>query len=176
MWHGYLTQLVFWCGSAIGWDEALPVDLNNRWISFLKSLMRLKDLEFHRSLWPNEEVLGLPSLVIFSDGSKLAFGAVAYIRWQLKSGGYWSRFLMAKCKIAPKGIVSIPRMELNGAVLGNRMRNFLIKETNLKFGQVYQLVDSSTVLGYVQKECGNFHPYEGIRIGEIQSSNVLVDR
>ena len=66
-------------------------------------------------------------------------------------------------------------MELNGAVMGNRMKNFLIKDTNLEFGEVYQLVDSSTVLGYVQKECGNFRPYEGIRIGEIQASNVLVD-
>ena len=46
---------------------------------------------------------------------------------------------------------------------------------NLKFREIYQLVDSSTVLGYVQKECSNFRPYEGIRIGEIQSSNTLVD-
>ena len=82
---------------------------------------------------------------------------------------------MAKGKIAPKGIESIPRMELNGAVMGNRIRNFLVKETNLKFSKIHQLVDSSTVLGYLQKECGHFKPYEGIRIAEIQSSNTLKD-
>ena len=71
---------------------------------------------------------------------------------------------MAKCKIAPKGIVSVPRMELNGAVLGNRIRNFQMKETNLKFGDIHQLVDSSTVLGYIQKECGK-------SVAEVQSSN-----
>ena len=63
-------------------------------------------------------------------------------------------------------------MELN---LGNRVRNFLKKETNLEFSEVFQLVDSSTVLGYVQKECGNFKPYEGIRVAEIQSSNTIED-
>ena len=116
----------------------------------------LKHVEFPRSLWPAEEVVGLPSLVVFSDGSVLAFGACAYIRWQLASGGYWTQLIMAKCKVAPKHIVSIPRMELNGAVLGNRMKNFLVKDTNLEFGTIYHLVDSSTVLGYLQKECGKF--------------------
>ena len=59
---------------------------------------------------------------------------------------------MAKSKIAPKNIVSVPHMELNGAVLGNRIKNFILKETNLSFSNVYQLVDSSIVLGYVHKE------------------------
>ena len=83
---------------------------------------------------------------------------------------------MAKGKIAPKKIVSIPRMELNGALLGNRIKNFLLSETNLKFEKIYQLVDSSTVLGYVNKECGVFPPYEGIRVAEIQSTNMFVNK
>ena len=53
-----------WCGGDVGWDDALPEDLTNRWISFLKSLLKLNDLEFQRSLWPEEEVVGLPSLVV----------------------------------------------------------------------------------------------------------------
>ena len=82
---------------------------------------------------------------------------------------------MAKCKLAPKHIISIPRMELNGAVLGTRIKNFLKKETNLEFSQVFQFMDSSTVLRYVQKEYGSFKPYEGIRVAEVQSSSEFVD-
>ncbi len=164
-----------WCDKQIGWDDPLPPDLEQRWISFLQSLLLLRDVKFERSLWPKEEVVGLPVLVVFSDGAALAFGASAYIRWELKSGGYWCRLIMAKCKIAPKNIISIPRMELNGAVIGNRIKNFIEKETNLRFSRVYQFVDSSTVLGYVQKECGVFKPYEGVRIAEIQSSNRFMD-
>ena len=90
-------------------------------------------------------------------------------------GGFWTRLIVAKSKIAPKNIVSVPRMELNGAVLGNRIKNFILKETNMQFSKVYQLVDSSTVLGYVHKECGTFKPYEGVRVAEIQSSNQFCD-
>ena len=36
-------------------------------------------------------------------------------------------------------------------------------------------MDSSTVSGYVHKECGVYHPYEGIRVSEVQSSNEFVN-
>ena len=160
-----------WTDKNIGWDDPISAEMSEKWIDFLSSLLNLVDIAFQRSLWPDSEVEGLPILIIFSDGSILAFGAVAYIRWKLKNGGYWARLIMAKCKIAPKNMLSIPRMELNGAVLGNRVKNFILKDTNMKFSKVYQLVDSSTVLGYAQKEYGAFKPYEGIRVAEIQSTN-----
>ena len=59
--------------------------------------------------------------------------------------------------------------------MGNRVKNFLLNETSLQFSKVCHLVDSSTVLGYIHKESGNFGPYEGIRIAEIQSSNEFND-
>ena len=181
---GFLSPLILeaklllresWCVPDIGWDDPLPPEQVSRWVSLLTSLLELKSLQFPRSLWPDEEVVGSPILIIFSDGSKLAYGAVAYIRWQLQSGGFWSRFIMSKCKIAPKHIISVPRMELNGALTGNRIKNFIQKETNLTFSRTYQFVDSSTVLGYIHKQCGVFNPYEGLRVAEIQSSNVFVD-
>ena len=164
-----------WCTEGLSWDSPLPAEQTNRWIKFLTSLFDLESLEFLRSLWPMEEVEGLPMLIVFSDGAKLAYGAVAYIRWKLRSGGFGTRLIMSKSKIAPKKMISIPRMELNGANLGNRIKNFILKETCLKFEKTYQFVDSSTVLGYVQKEYGKFRPYEGERIAEIQSSNMFQD-
>ena len=82
---------------------------------------------------------------------------------------------MAKSKIAPKRIISVPRMELSGAVVGNRVKNFLLKETNLQFSRVINLVDSSTVLGYLHKESSNFGQFEGIKIAEVQSTNDFHD-
>ena len=179
---GFLSPLILeaklllresWCVPGIGWDDPLPEEQANRWLAFFKSLLELKTMRFARSLWPKKEVVGLPILVIFSDGSALAFGAVAYIRWQLVSGGFWSRMIMSKCKIAPKHIVSVPRMELNGALTGNRIKNFILKETNLEFAKTYQLVDSSTVLGYVHKQCGVFNPYEGLKSSLHQTCSLM---
>ena len=173
--QGKLLLRATWNDKSIGWDDLLPEELREQWKSFLSSLLSLGDVTFPRSLWPDEDVVGLPSLVIFTDGSVSAYGAVAYIRWKLSSGQFWSRLIMAKGKIGPKNIISIPRMELNGAVVGNRIANFLKKETNLQFGEVYFLVDSSTILGYLNKECGVFHPFEGIRVAEIQSDHSFVN-
>ena len=164
-----------WCVPGIGWDDPLPDEQAERWIALMSSLLNLKDVQFPRSLWPEGEVVGLPILVVFSDGAALAYGAVAYIRWLLDNGKYWSRIITSKCKIAPKHIVSVPRMELSGGLLGNRIKKIILKETNIQFARTYQFVDSSTVLGYVHKQCGVFGPYEGLRVAEIQSTNVLVD-
>ena len=113
-----------WTGpNPVGWDDLLPESQCERWIEFLSALLDVGELWFPRSLWPEEEVIGLPVLIVFSDGSLLAFGAAAYIRWELKAGGYWTCLIMAKSKIAPKNILSIPRMELIGALLGNRIKN-----------------------------------------------------
>ena len=88
-----LLMRASWSGSVLGWDDPIPEDLAVQWRKFLRQLLKLVDLEFPRSLWPAEETVGQPWLIIFSDGSSLAFGAVAYIRWELKSGGYWSRMI-----------------------------------------------------------------------------------
>ena len=77
-----------WCGGNVGWDDPLSPEQQKRWLDFLFSLLALGEITFARSLWPQEEVEGLPTLVIFSDGSVQAFGAVAYIHWKLASGKY----------------------------------------------------------------------------------------
>ena len=124
-----------WEGSCadIKWDDPLPDDLVKEMIAFLVELFDLEDLDFSRSLWPCEEVIGKPDLVMFSDGSVLAFGAVAYIRWKLKSGGWWTSLIMSKSKIAPKNRITIPWLELNGAVLSKRLREFITNQVDLEF-------------------------------------------
>ena len=55
---------------------------------FYRSLFELENVKFPRSLWPEEEPVSVPSLVIFSDGADLVFSTAAYILWALKRGGF----------------------------------------------------------------------------------------
>jgi hypothetical protein len=55
------------------------------WVNFFKELFGLENLRFQRCVQP-ENAIGDPMLVVFSDGSKIAYGACAYVRWQV--GGY----------------------------------------------------------------------------------------
>ena len=122
---------------------------------------------------PEETTVGLPWLITFSDGSVLGFGAVVYIWWELKSGGWWSTIVISKSKIGPKSCITIPRMELNGAVINKRLTEFVQSTLSRKFEKVIHLVDSSTVLGYLHKEDQKFKPFEGIRVAEIQAAGQM---
>ena len=93
-----------WAEKMIGWDNPFSSEMAQKWIAFLSSLLSLSELNFPRSIWPDAEVVGLPMLIVFSDGAAFAFGAVAYVRWKLKDGKYWTRLIMAKSKIAPKNV------------------------------------------------------------------------
>ena len=74
----------------LGWDDQLPVDLRAKWLKFFISLFELEKLSLQRCLRPPEAV-GNPWLIVFSDGSDVAYGFVAYIRWELADGNAWCR-------------------------------------------------------------------------------------
>ena len=143
-------------------------------MDFFLELFELDTLTFPWSLWPAEETVGKPDLVCFSDGSISAFGTVVYIRWQLQTGGWWTALVVSKSKIAPKNRITIPRLELNGAVLAKRLREFVTGQLDMEFNNIYHLVDSSTILGYVHKQDSKLKPFEGVRVSEIQTSGNFV--
>ena len=101
------------------WDDQLPSELCRKWTNFFTQMFELEQLKLERCLHPPGTV-GKPWLIILSDGSDLAYGFAAYIRWQLETGDYWCRLIMAKCRIAPINKLSTPQMELNAAVLSKR--------------------------------------------------------
>ena len=155
------------------WDNPLPSDLVRDMISFFIDLF---ELESPRSLLPKKhKTIGKPDLVVFSDQSVVAYGSVSYIRWKLESGKWWTMLILSKSKIAPKSRLTIPRLELNGAVLSKRLDDFVMSSLKLEFENVYHIVDSSTVLGYVHKPDAKLKPFEGIRVSEIQTAGVITD-
>ncbi|CAB3998608.1 Hypothetical predicted protein [Paramuricea clavata] len=153
----------------LGWDDPLPAELCNKWSNFFTALFKLRRLCLERCLRPVNSN-GRPWLIILSDGSDLAYGFAAYIRWKLDDGSYWCRLIMAKCRIAPINKLSTPQMELNAAVLSKRGRKVIEKEMRFDFERVLQIVDSETVLSMIHKTSTRFKVYEGVRIGEIQAA------
>ena len=134
----------------LDWDEQLSDDLRDEWVIFFRHLLEASTMRYPRCLMPNNPE-GDPELVLLSDGSELAYGCVAYIRYTTSDGTPWCRLIMAKSRIAPLTRVSIPQMELNGAVLSKRIRKVLEAELRIKFSKVIHLVDSKTVLHQINK-------------------------
>ena len=62
----------------LDWDQELPSAAREEWIRFFQEMGDLNHVTFERSLTP-VDAIALPILCIFSDASKEAFGACAYV-------------------------------------------------------------------------------------------------
>ena len=144
--------------------------LLGKWLKFFDELAAIHNLTFRRSLTPDDYIRSiLPILIILSDGSINAYGAVAYIRWETYSG-FDVRIVMAKTRIAPLKIVDIVRLELSGAVLSKRVRTYIQKHLDFNFQRIYHIVDSEIVKAMISKDSYGFNTFAANRVGEIQQS------
>ena len=150
------------------WDTPMDDQMREKWINFFREFFEVETIEFPRCIKP-EGAIGDPILVVFSDGSKYAYGTCAYIRWETGDGHYVSRLIAAKNRIAPTRQLSIPRLELCGAVLGARLREKVTKALPYKFDRVFHLVDSMIVRAQIQKESYGFGTFTATRVAEIQT-------
>ena len=153
-----------------GWDDPLPKTLYEEWKDFFKQLFSVEDISFPRCFQPRM-CLGKPILVVYDDGSKEAFGACAYARWEVNPKCFWACLIMAKNRVSPRRTISIPKIELCGAVIGVRLRQTIVEELDLEFSCVMHITDSQIVRCQIQKESHGFKTFTANRIAEVQTKS-----
>ena len=151
----------------LDWDDPIPEHIKREWITFFEELFELEKVSIPRCIKPTMSVEA-PELVLFSDASKEAYGAAAYVRWSLTDGTFAARLIASKNRIASIKTVDIVRLELAGALLSKRLRTFIQKESRYAFRAIYHIVDSEIVKAMISKESYGFNTYAANRIGEIQ--------
>ena len=87
----------------------------------------------------------------------------------MNDNSFESRLLTSKKRIAPKKKLTVPQLEISGAVIAARLRHTIVKEMHFNFEKIFHLVDSSIIRAQIQKESYGFATYVAIRIGEIQT-------
>lgn len=84
-------------------------------------------------------------LYVFSDASENGYGTAVYLRQKFAHGIELS-FVMAKSKIAPKKPLTIPRLELNGALVAHRLVETLNRELTINIDEtIYWTMFSSPI-------------------------------
>ena len=94
---------------------------------------------------------GVPNrleLHVFVDISEDAFGAVSCWRSINADEKIEVSFVAAKTRCAPLKTMSIPRLELQVAVLGTRLMNTIVKEHSMKVFRIICWSDSKTVINW----------------------------
>ncbi|XP_047038616.1 uncharacterized protein LOC124643643 [Helicoverpa zea] len=79
--------------------------------------------------------------------------------------------VMAKAKVAPLKLLSIPRLELQAAVMGTRVAAAVIYEHNVKPASVTYWSDSRTVLTWIRKGARSYKPFVAHRLAAIEENS-----
>ena len=107
----------------------------------------------------------------FVDVSQEAYGTAVYIKVEYKDGSSSVRLVASKTKVAPLHSISIPRLELMGAILGNRLAKSVANALSVDTGLITFWADSANVLWWIKGYSRAFKPFVANRVGEIQMSS-----
>ncbi|XP_041453627.1 uncharacterized protein LOC121406824 [Lytechinus variegatus] len=150
------------------WDDPLTEEEDADWRLLFEEMKGLNEVSLERCLTP-PEAQGKPVLCIFSDASENAYGACAYLRWQTGDGKFETRFVASKSKVAPLKTLTIPRLELQAAVLAARLYKSITEEMRLEVEKVMFFTDSMITLQWIKSSARIYKPFVSSRIGEIQT-------
>lgn len=109
-------------------------------------------------------------LHVFGDATKQPFCSVAHFIFCYACEAVKCAFVTAKTQVAPKKPFSIPKLELQAAVLSVRLSLVVIKEHDYIIDSTHFWTDSSTVFQWI-REVSKCHPtFIANRISEILDS------
>lgn len=106
----------------VAWDELIPESMFRQWQLWCSETSRVKQFRMPRCYSVNLMTAINIQLHLFADSSEEAFAAVAY--WRIESYDTTEvTFVAGKVKCTPLKILSVPRLELQAAVLATRLYN-----------------------------------------------------
>ena len=122
---GFITPIVLeakllyrnLCEKKLDWVESMPAEDLLRWQRWLENLMHLRMVSIPGWLdLDSSKDHQTCQLHYFVDASQLAYGAVSYLRVVDHAGNASCSLVTSKSYLVPKNEISIPRLELLGAV------------------------------------------------------------
>ena len=109
------------------------------------------------------------ALHTFSDASEIGYGMCSYLRHVKVKGDIHVALVLAKSRVAPLKLITIPRLELAAAALGSKIRAMLKEELMIEGLKEKFWVDSKIVLGYILNEKRRYKTYVANRVQKILS-------
>ncbi|XP_045458141.1 uncharacterized protein LOC123668452 [Melitaea cinxia] len=155
--------------AGIAWDDEAPEELLKEWCQFREELCKLHDFRIPR--WLRTSLGDVQTeLHGFCDASKMAYAAVVYIRRVDSDGNVHVALVAAKSKVAPIKQVSIPRLELCGAVELTRLMLDVAKVMKIEVSKLHAWTDSTIVLAWLNSLPNRWKVFVANRVSEILTS------
>lgn len=151
--------------SKCDWDELGPPTTCTKWKTFLAQTGSLSDIKIPRCITSTEDVSYM--IIGFSDASQRGYTAVLNLHATTISMCH-AHLLKAKTKLAPIKPMSIPHLELSGALLLARLfQSCKSVMTKLKIQRATFFTDSQVVLAWLSHPPNLLKNFVAHRVMEI---------
>jgi hypothetical protein len=157
----------------VGWDDRLPISMLSKWEKFVREFSSLSHLRIPR--WILSSNPTNCQLHGFSDASEIGYAAVVYLRTCDVNNGIRIIPLIAKSRVAPiKQKLTIPKLELSGAALLNKLLMYIAKsfKDKLTIELITGWSDSMIVLSWLSMSPHVLQTFEANRISQIKNSTI----
>ncbi|XP_062711573.1 uncharacterized protein LOC134289576 [Aedes albopictus] len=154
--------------SSIGWDDEIPDALNDKWELWLRYLPMVQSVRIPRcyrdtiSYGEDTNV----QLHTFVDASEFGYAAVIYLRFE-QQGKVECAIVSAKARVAPLRFISIPRLELQAAVIGSRLADTVVGSLSFKIDKRIYWTDSRDVLCWIRSDHRRYSQFVAFRVSEL---------
>ena len=156
---------------ALQWDDPLPSKQKEEWKNWFSDLSLLEEIKIPRCLKDTSAKESSITLHTFSDASEKAYAAAVYTRHEYEDGNVTTRLIASKTRLSPLKTVSIPRLELMGALIGLRLANQVCSALKIPSSNVTYWVDSLNVGFWIRGQSREYKPFVAHRIGAIHDKS-----
>ncbi|XP_011859229.1 PREDICTED: uncharacterized protein LOC105556738 [Vollenhovia emeryi] len=149
------------------WDADIPAEIFKEWEKFQTKLPLLEQISIPR--WTHyHPSCNKIELHGFSDASTKAYAASLYLRVISSDGSITNTLLMAKSKVAPLKILSVPRLELCAALLLAQLMTFVRSIFLVNKIDYWCWTDSMIVLAWLKQPPSRWKTFVANRVSKIQ--------
>lgn len=151
----------------LGWDDSISLDLHTKWIKFRDELLELNNLQIPRHVKCQKPVKVI--IHCFCDASLVAYGSATYIQSISELGHTTVNLLCAKSRVSPIKSLTMPRLELCGALVASQLYDKVTRSLSLHIDDAFFWTDSTIVLAWVKTPPNLLKTFVSNRVSEIQT-------
>ncbi|GFX16936.1 integrase catalytic domain-containing protein [Trichonephila clavipes] len=149
----------------LGWSDELPFKEQKEWRRFIDSLKAVNNISIDRCIVIHtaESI----ELHAFSDASEKAYGSSIYLKSISALGEVKVCLVTSKSRVSLLKQISIPRLELCGAVLAAKLMKKVKEALNLQITAVHFWSDSTIVISWIHRESRELKTFVANRVSKI---------
>ncbi|XP_062713555.1 uncharacterized protein LOC134290427 [Aedes albopictus] len=158
----------------VGWDDPIEDVQFHKWLTWLALFPSMGVVEIPRCYRSLTSVEAYAEMHTFVDASESGFAAVVYLRYEEKEV-IECALVGAKTRVAPLKFLSIPRSELQAALLGARLAKTILASLSTKISKRYFWTDSKDVLCWLRSDHRRYSQFVAFRVSEVLDSTDVTE-